>query len=67
MPEEVKVKDLIKLRETDLAILFTASEREIWLPRSQISHMITYGTKPDNTTTITIPEWLAKDKKLDYE
>ena len=51
-------------RETDKAVLISDDgERDnaIWLPKSQIEF-----TLPDRkgVTTITLPEWLAKDKGL---
>lgn len=51
-------------RETDKAVLVSDDgEREnaLWLPKSQIEF-----TPPDRkgVTTITLPEWLAKDKGL---
>jgi len=48
------------LRETELAILVNDGATECWLPKSQIE----YDAEVGETTTITIPEWLAKGKGL---
>jgi hypothetical protein len=44
--------------ETDLAVLFFDGETEVWLPRSQIE------IDGRGLVTVTVPEWLAKDKGL---
>lgn len=62
----VKVDQLTQVRRTEAAILFATSEgEEVWIPRSLIDYMYTN----DNTllSYIEIPEWLAKNKDLDYE
>jgi hypothetical protein len=53
-----------KHAETAKAILFsdTADEKDaVWLPKSQIE--IADGAEP-RFVTVTLPEWLAKDKGL---
>ena len=47
--------------ETDLAIRFHDGARTVWLPRSQIE--IDAGSNP-RIVTVTMPEWLAKEKEL---
>lgn len=51
--------------ETDKAILFsdTAAEKDaVWIPKSQCEYARDGGR--DNFVTVTMPEWLAKDKGL---
>jgi len=51
------------LRETERAVLVTASalDNKVWLPKSMIEI-----DEPDvkGIHTVTIPEWLARDKGL---
>jgi hypothetical protein len=52
-----------KRAETGKAILFTDTgdeEDAVWLPKSQIE----MDDNKDGTVTVTLPEWLAKDKGL---
>lgn len=57
--------DLIDLagelrRETEKAVLFFDGGREAWLPKSMVE--IERGAR--GLVTVTLPEWLAKDKGL---
>lgn len=47
--------------ETDKAILFFDGADSDWIPRSQILHEEESNHFP-GIVTITIPEWLAKEK-----
>lgn len=49
------------LRESERAIQVTDGDVTEWIPKSQL---VDYKGKPGQTTTITMPEWLAKDKNL---
>ncbi len=44
------------MAQTEKAIQFFDGDRKVWLPRSQI--------EINDDGTITMPEWLAKDKEL---
>lgn len=51
--------------ETEKAILFsdTADKKDaVWLPKSQIE--FTHDGGEERFITVTLPEWLAKDKGL---
>ena len=48
-------------RETQKAILFFDGIREVWLPKSKIRYT---EPKKDKTTMVTVPEWMAKERKL---
>jgi hypothetical protein len=69
MSSEARKSDLIDVAlavhgETDRAILVSESgfrEDAVWLPKSQIE--IERGDRQD-FVTITMPEWLALDKRL---
>lgn len=72
MSQIVIIKDLVRERETPLAILFTQfynSEGEMierdqaWIPDNEI----VYRKQEDGYYTIHIPLWLAKKKPFDYE
>jgi len=54
-------------KETPDAILVNQSGLKVWLPRSQIPYMSkqVQGEKP--CVILTMPDWLAKKKELDYE
>lgn len=79
--EMVKVKCLlVERRELSINIRQIQAIRrgstrtigmEVWIPRSQVDHIIVYGTNKDDPSvkdaTITIPEWLAEEKRLDYD
>ena len=66
MPKRPGNSDLIevsvrRLAETDRAILVTQDDKEkIWLPKSQIE----FEPNNDGTITVTLPEWLAREKEL---
>ena len=51
------------LRVTDKAMLVEYSDSEIWLPLSQVSESGQYEAG-DEDVTISITEWLAKQKGL---
>lgn len=44
-----------------LAYLVSDGDREVWLPRSLCRFDMDTA---NNTATVTLPEWLAKDKEL---
>ena len=46
--------------ETDKAILVDDGAKKVWLPKSQIE----FESNGDGTSTVTLPEWLARDKGL---
>ncbi len=51
--------------ETDKAILFSDTahkEDAVWLPKSQVEFVHDGGQ--ERFITVTLPEWLAKDKGL---
>lgn len=48
------------IRETDKAILVSEGSEEFWLPKSQIE----YDLMPDGTVEVTMPIWLAREKKV---
>lgn len=48
------------LRESERAILVSDGDAQEWLPKSQIE----YEGEVGQTITITIPEWIAKEKNL---
>lgn len=49
--------------ETERAILVSSDgdiENAVWLPLSQIE----FATKPGNIAEVTLPEWLAIERRL---
>jgi len=50
------------IRETDMGILFSDGDREVWLPKSQIIYDEDAGEGDD--VTVEMPQWLAFDKEL---
>lgn len=79
--EEVEVRCcIIEKREASLHITQEQSVRirgrihkvnnEVWIPRSQVSYHIVYGINKNNPdlkdARITIPQWLADEKRLEY-
>ncbi len=55
----------VMFSETDKAILFgdTADRaKAVWLPKSQVE--VEHDGGQDRFVTVTLPEWLAKDKGL---
>lgn len=60
-PPNIRRHDIIEvagrvLNETDKAIRFDDGVREVWLPKSQV--------EVNTDGTISLPEWLAKEKEL---
>ena len=53
---------------TDLAILIeTDYDLTAWIPKSQIEKLDSYNGKGRGTwLKLSIPEWLAREKDLDY-
>jgi hypothetical protein len=47
--------------ETSKAYLVTDGAKEVWLPKSQIE---VEKHKDSMTSTVTMPEWLAIEKRL---
>jgi hypothetical protein len=56
----VDVEDLDIKNRTDKAILVDDGKVSVWLPLSQVE----VEENRDGTYTVTLPEWLAKDKGL---
>ena len=53
------------VHHTDKAVLINDGDREVWIPKSQISVLEDwYDLEPGDPLTIEIPEWLAEDKEL---
>lgn len=62
MDREVEIAVVVK-RETEKAILVNFGVRdEVWVPKSQISDWSEDGD--GSTSSIFIPEWLAKEKGM---
>ena len=55
--------DVEVIRETDLAMLISYEEMEVWIPRSQIHTIFSPGVG-ESMHIIEIPEWLAKQEGL---
>jgi len=53
------------VKETEAAMLVRQHGKEIWIPRSQISYVRKRVGIGDSV--MSIPEWLARKKGLDYE
>lgn len=61
MPKELNDFTFEFVRETDKAILVREAEgEEFWLPKSQIE----YEKKPNGNVEVTMPIWLASEKKI---
>lgn len=62
----VHLNVLLVKKATDKALLVVidGEDEEVWLPRSQISDPDDYE-EGDEDCTISITEWLAKEKGLD--
>lgn len=57
----------IFVRQTLLAILINTGEAEIWLPKAEIALSPAHHTcdpRPGEPVTITVPDWLAREKGL---
>lgn len=51
--------------DTDLALLVSDGDRQAWLPKSQLIDYEDSGLIYEGkAVTLTMPEWLAKDKGL---
>lgn len=50
--------------ETDRAILVLDGDREVWLPKSQVSIEGDEFPEPGESAELFVPEWLAKEKGL---
>lgn len=52
--------------ETDMAFLVSDGDMSVWIPKSQLIDFDWEAPimMPITTMTITIPEWLAKEKGL---
>lgn len=55
----IEITGVIKF-ETKKAVLFYDGSKEVWIPKSQLED-IDYQ---ENSVIITVPEWLAIDKRL---
>lgn len=51
------------VKETENALLILLEGEEIWIPKSQVSEPETYG-EGDEEVTISVTEWIAKQKGL---
>lgn len=51
-------------RETDLAILVKQNKKLIWLPRIAVPYL---KKEPDGSAVLTMNEWWANKKGLDYD
>lgn len=54
------------VRETEKAFLVRIEDEEIWLPRSQVADDADYA-EGDVDCTISVTEFIAKEKGLSYE
>lgn len=61
--ESVELPGVEAIRETDLALLCVIDEREVWIPKSQITDDSTVNAKGD-VGTLVITQWLADEKGL---
>jgi hypothetical protein len=50
--------------ELELALLCVFGDRQIWLPKSQISYCGSYGGVKESTINISVPDWLVKKHNL---
>jgi hypothetical protein len=50
--------------ETELALLCVFGDRQIWLPKSQISYCDRLCGVKGNTINISVPGWLVKKHNL---
>jgi hypothetical protein len=72
MSDTVKVSGIF-VAETDKAILVefpvvgTLQVKEVWFPRSQISYLSRLLVGDEIRLTMTVPEWLAEAKDVDYD
>ena len=72
--DPARVKCVI-IRETEKALLIRQDQKEInatqevWVPRSQCSHISKLGRNKTGffDATIEMSEWLAEEKELDYQ
>lgn len=51
-------------RETEAAILVKQNKRLIWIPRTAVPYL---KKEPDGTAVLTMSEWWANQKGLDYD
>ncbi len=64
--QELVTISLIKLHETDKAILVTKEDptrdncKKVWLPKSQVE----IEHKPNSTVEVTMPEWLYEKSEF---
>ncbi len=66
MDELVDIEYVSIVRETDLAVQYQINDdlfdpQRVWIPKSQIEDEC---EEDDGSGTITIPEWLAIEKRL---
>lgn len=62
-PEEVTLEGVTIEAETEMAYLIETGDGDgVWLPKSQILYQDIY--EKGECGSITIPEWLAKEKVL---
>lgn len=69
MADQVKIPCSVVTR-TPHALLIHTSERQVWVPLSQIDEEIqepTGGMGLMHTTAIVVPTWVAKEKGLEAE
>ena len=59
----VSFSDVVVKRETDAAILCTIYDKEVWIPKSQISEDSDVKEEGDEGTLI-VSEWIAIQKEL---
>lgn len=60
----VEVDEIV--RETEKAFLVRIDDEEFWLPRSQVADDADYE-EGDKDCTMSITEFIAKEKGLSYE
>jgi hypothetical protein len=58
-----EIEDVESVRASELALLCRVAGREVWIPLSQIDDDSEVW-EPEQTGTLVIPEWLAKEKGL---
>lgn len=59
----VEFHSAICKKETDSALLVEIDDKEYWIPKSQL-HPDSEVQEEDDTGTITMSEWIAKQKGL---
>lgn len=65
--DETRITDMLLIQESDRAIKVRKGEVEAWLPRScvTISKDPIVAGEAFRSISVTMPDWLAEEKKLD--